>query len=77
MSDKLKDSFAQSLGISKNADFTSLAYRQIPQWDSVAHMNLIAQLESDFNVMLSTDEVLAMSNFTKAKEILEKHGVQF
>jgi acyl carrier protein len=38
-------------------------------------MVLVAELEDRFDVMLSTDDVLDMSSFSKALEILSRHGI--
>lgn len=74
---KLSTVFSQSLGIPVEQVSDALTYRSIPQWDSVAHMALIAELESAFNVMLDTDEILDLSSVTMAKQILTRHGVSF
>ena len=69
--------FANGLGIDVTTVNDDLAYNSIPQWDSTAHMILIAELENTFDVMLDTDDIIDMSSVAKAKEILGKHGVQF
>jgi acyl carrier protein len=74
---KLKLAFAQALGIDESAIVDELAYQSIPQWDSVAHMSLIAALEDDFDVMLETNEVIDMSSVAKAKEILSRYEIEF
>ena len=38
-------------------------------------MQLVNQIELAFDIMLETDDVLDMSSFAKATEILKKHGV--
>jgi acyl carrier protein len=43
----------------------------------VAHMALVVELESEFDVMLDTDDILAMSSVAKAREILGRLGVGF
>jgi len=73
----LKQVFADTFGIGNGIDIESLEYRSIPQWDSVAHMRLINSLEITFDVMLSTEQVLGMNSFKRAKEILAEHGLQF
>ena len=45
------------------------------QWDSVAHMQLVNAIELAFDIMLDTDDVIAMSSYQKAREIVGKHGV--
>ena len=73
--DRLKAAFVQALGIPANSDFDALAYALTPGWDSVAHMNLIAEIENSFDIMFPTDDVIDMSSFVKAKEIVTKLGV--
>lgn len=74
---QLIEAFSQALGVPKQTITDELAYRSVPQWDSVAHMALIAELESRFNVMLDTDEILDLSTVAIARKILSKHGIDF
>lgn len=67
--------FADALGIQVEQVSDSLSYQGIPQWDSVAHMGLIAQLEDHYGVLLDTDDIIDMSSVAKAREILAKYGV--
>ncbi len=48
----------------------TLKYQQIPAWDSVGHMGLIAQLEEAFGIMMEPDDIVDLSSFEKGKEIL-------
>ena len=75
--EKLHAAFAQSLQIDANLVTDEMAYNQQPEWDSVAHMALVAELESVFDIMLDTDDILAMSSVAKAREILQKYDVVF
>ncbi len=74
---KLRRAFASGLKISEASVDETLQYASTPGWDSVAHMALIANLDSAFDVMLDTDDVLDLSSYPKAREILQKYGVQF
>lgn len=75
--EKLYNVFAQSLRIDISKVSDSLAYQHIAEWDSVAHMALVAEIETAFDVMLDTDDILALSTVGKAKEILGKYSVTF
>ena len=77
MMTKLKEAFANALTISTDQVTDDLKYRGIPEWDSISHMVLISELEEEFDVEIETDDVIDMSSFQKAKEILTKYGVQF
>lgn len=72
---RLQDAFVQSLGIPADSNFDSLAYGSTQGWDSTAHMSLVAEIEATFDIMLSSEEVIDLSSFDKAKTIVAKHGV--
>ena len=66
--------FQESLNIEEGADTSKLVYQQYPEWTSVGHMMLVAALESEFDTMLETDDILAMSSFERAVEIMTKYA---
>lgn len=74
---KLTEAFVTALGIEASKIVDTLAYNTIAEWDSTAHMILIAELEDQFDVMLDTDDIIDMSSVAKAKEILQKHDLSF
>ena len=75
--EKLITVFTQALGISSEIITDDLQYNSIPEWDSVAHMLLITELEDSFDIMLDTDDIIDMSSPAKAREILIKYDVKF
>ena len=74
--EKLGAAFAESLGIDKESVTDDFKYQSIPEWDSVSHMVLVAQLEDTFQISLETDDVIDMSSVGKAKEILQKYQIE-
>lgn len=66
--------FARTLGIDVGQVTDELRYNTIPQWDSIAHMSVVAALEDAFGIMIDMDDVIDMSSVGKAREILRKHG---
>lgn len=74
---KLTEVFTEALGVNEDIINDNLEYNSITEWDSVAHMTLIAELEDSFDIMLDTDDIIDMSSVGKAKEILKKYDVQF
>jgi len=74
--ERLRDIFSEALGIGKDQCVDSLEYNSIPEWDSVAHMTLVAGIDEGFNIMLETDDVIDMSSFGKAREILRRYEVE-
>lgn len=74
---KIQCAFVEAFGLPEETEFEKLEYRGIEVWDSVGHMRLIAELEGTFDIMLETEDILDMSSFNKAKEILAKYDVVF
>lgn len=60
----------------KEEELEGLKYRQIPNWDSIGHMNLIADLEEAFDVQLETPDMLGLTSYEKGKEVLREYGVE-
>ena len=48
--EKYKQAFCESFEITEDK-LPGLAYQAIPNWDSVGHMNLVANLEDAFDIM--------------------------
>lgn len=74
---KLRQAFARGLNMPEDEVNESLEYASTAGWDSVAHMSLIASLDSTFAITLDTDDVIEMSSYVKAREILAQYGIQF
>lgn len=72
--DKLVQCFVQALGVQPAEVTGALAYGKHKKWNSVAHMMLVAEIETVFGVMLDTDDIVDMSSVGRAREILVKHG---
>lgn len=75
--DQLKAAFVKGLGVNESTiDWQALEYRSIPQWDSLAHMAVVAEIEDSFDIMLEVEDVVGMSSFLIAQDILGKYGVE-
>jgi acyl carrier protein len=72
--EKLTKVFADTFGVEEN-EVQNLQYQGIEQWDSVGHMTLIAAIEDEFAIEMDTDDIIDMSSFEKAKEIVTKYNI--
>jgi acyl carrier protein len=75
--EKLVEIFSGSLGVAAESITDDLKYNSIPEWDSIAHMTLVTEVETKFDIMLDTSDIIDMSSVRIAKEILGKYGVSF
>ena len=73
---KYEDVFMNSFSIEKSKLNEELVYESVPEWDSIGHMGMIAELEDTFNIELETDDIIDFSSFEKGKEILGKYDIK-
>ena len=73
---RLKNVFVQALETSPDVEIEKLEYRAYPGWDSVGHMRMIAALETEFGVLLETEQILDLNSFNRGLEILKAHGIR-
>ena len=67
--------FMKSLSIDKKKFNEKLKYNDIPEWDSIAHMTLMSQLEDTFKISIDTEDIIDFSSFKKGIQILKKYKV--
>lgn len=70
---KLQHAFKEGLSLSPDTEFHTLQFAKSTGWDSVAHLRLIAMIEEEFSLMMSTQDILGMNSYTKAVEIVRKY----
>lgn len=68
---KYAEVFCNSFSIT-DQQLSGLKYQDIPAWDSVGHMAMIAALEETFDIMMETDDIIDFSSYEKGIEILAK-----
>lgn len=72
----VRDAFIRALDLPSGSDVEELEIGKNPEWDSVGHMALVAELEDRFGISLETEEIVGMSSYTKAVETLRTHGIE-
>lgn len=75
LQDRLRQVFVDTLELGDGVDVENLNYRDIPEWDSLGHMTLVAAIEDEFDVQLDTEQVIGLSSFKIAVETLRGLGV--
>ena len=74
--EKYNKIFIDVLGVkeaSLNEDFT---FKSVPQWDSVAHLSLISELEDTFDIMFDSEDIQHYGSYENGKRILGKMGIK-
>ena len=55
---------------------SDIKYNSIPEWDSIGHMGLIAELEDSFEISMEMDDIIDFSSYEKGIEILKKYDIE-
>jgi acyl carrier protein len=75
MSGQLNTLIANTLKIDESLVDEGASMQTLPQWDSLAHMTLVAALESEFKVRFEPDDLLSMVSVQNIRNTLTRLGV--
>ncbi len=64
--------FARTLDLPAGTDYRTLEYRRETRWDSVAHLQLIVELEQEFGVTIGNEDVLRMTSYRDILDVLRR-----
>lgn len=71
----LKKIFSEVLKIKEEEINENLKEGDVPEWDSLGHINLFMELEKRLNLKFKLDEVSNNRSFSSIKKLLEEKGV--
>ena len=72
--EKYNKAFIESFNVGEDK-LKGLKYQDIAAWDSVGHMQVMTQLEDEFEVELDIDDITDFSSYEEGKNILIKYKV--
>lgn len=75
MADRVIRVFSEVLSVPPEQLGDNTSPASTPQWDSVAAMNLVLAIEDEFDVKLSTREIMAMRSIAIVKKVLRDKGI--
>ena len=73
--EKYNQAFSLSFSIEVDSVNSDLKYESIPEWDSIGHMGLIAELEDTFEISMEMDDIIDFSSYEYGKKILKKYKI--
>ena len=72
MEDKVREIFSNCFEVAIE-EVDAIEYQSVEAWDSIGHMMMISELESEFNISIDMDDVIVISNLKECLEILKKY----
>jgi len=73
--EKYNQAFVTSLGVNPSRVADDFSFKDTQEWDSVAHLNLITNLEDAFDIMLESEDILHFGSYENGKKIMKKYGI--
>ena len=74
--EKLQNVFTEVFNVDASVLNDEFGKDTVGAWDSVHQLNINAQLEEEFDLLLEPEDIMACTSFAKAKEILRKNDVE-
>ena len=75
MSDRLIDLFASTLSLDPKLLSEDSSPENTDAWDSVTNMMLVAGIEEEFGIELTSDEIVQMNTIANVRKILQRRSV--
>ena len=73
MNKKIEKIFIDVMGLSEELkNFSDLKMGDIEQWDSLANMNFLMELENKYNIRFSIDEMSQLSSISNITKTISK-----
>ncbi|MGI9076626.1 MAG: hypothetical protein ACR2G6_04725 [Gemmatimonadaceae bacterium] len=73
--DKLKDIFRAVFELAPTTDVTRVRQISERNWDSLAHVSLVAAIESEFGITLDAADQLRTTSYQATQLLLEEKGL--
>ena len=74
--EKYNNAFYEAFDLDKETDLHQLKYQSIDEWDSIGHMTLMSELEDNFGITISTEDLIQFESYSQGTEILERYSIK-
>jgi len=72
----VEEVLSKALGLPKERFKDTTTPEEIESWDSFNGLILVTELEKNFNVKFTIDEVISVKKVGDIKKILKEHGIE-
>ena len=70
MDKQLIEIFCRVLNLNETEINSDIKIGDVPNWDSLGHLNLITSIEEEFDVYFSNESIIELNSFGKIKDFL-------
>ena len=73
LTERIREALALALQIPPESVTPELAFGDLPQWDSMGHMEVMMRLEEYFGIEVNADTIAALTSLPAIRQYLENH----
>jgi len=70
---RIRETLSMALQVPADEIGEDLAFGDIPQWDSMGHMEVMMRLEEFFGIEINADTIATLTSFTAIRQYLENN----
>jgi acyl carrier protein len=74
LSNRIQALLAEAIQVPAEMVSPDLAFGDLPQWDSLGHMEVMLKLEEEFGVTIDADRIAQLINIPEICRFLEANG---
>ena len=75
--EKYNKAFVDVFAVDITALNDNFSKETVGEWDSVHQLNIVANLEESYDVMLEPEDIMSFTSYQVGKAILEKYDITF
>ncbi|MFW9930390.1 MAG: acyl carrier protein [Candidatus Thorarchaeota archaeon] len=75
MSAKLNEILEKTFQLQPQQITDNISQETLESWDSMSHLILITELEENFKIQFSDDQIISLKSVADIKKILKENGV--
>jgi|YNPBryulayer2012_1023412.scaffolds.fasta_scaffold01111_9 acyl carrier protein len=73
LAQRIREALSLALQVPLDEITPDLAFGDLPQWDSMGHMEVMMRLEEFFGVEINADTIATLTSFEAIRQYLENH----
>lgn len=74
LTERIRETLSLALQVPVDQISADLAFGDLPQWDSMGHMEVMMRLEEFFGIEINADTIATLTSFGAIRQYLENHA---
>ena len=70
-----QNAFVEAFELDDKNSLEDLKYQSIDEWDSIGHMALMAELETNFGITIKTEDLIEFESYKQGVDILKRYDI--